>query len=109
MADRQDTIRRVLTQLEQIAAHLPPMAFRVDAERYSHEIGRLEAFGYDLDEYKIHFATDLYPNPSRSVRPGHDRVVQHQLLDKQVKAVLRYFAIEDKPIHFTGPIPSKPD
>lgn len=102
MPDRDDELHRVLSQLQQIVDHLPPTAFRIDADDYNRLVGRLEALGYDLAEHKIQ-PTDLYRNDRTQVRPGHEWIVQHQLLDRRSKALLMYFTIRDKTVIFSAP------
>lgn len=107
MSDREDKLRQVLSHLQQVVDHLTPISYKSDADDYNKLVGRLEALGYELEQYKIQPA-ELYRNDRTKVRPGHELIVQYQVLDRRAKALLMYFTLRNKTVIFSQPPAGSP-
>jgi len=98
LADHTDTIRRVYAHIKQLAEYPPELVYQDDVDRYHELLNKLDAAGYEVDDFRFDEQRDMYDawyGASREMRPD--------IFFRQVRALALYFEVRDKTVRFTAP------
>lgn len=80
----------------------------MEIDHFHRLVDRLEIAGFDTADFRINPATDMYHPVSGWSMDGNiiyspDKVMDARWFARQVRALLLYFEVRDKPVIFTGP------
>lgn len=106
MQDRDDIVRRVYVHIRQLAETPPDEVDERDVEWYHELLDRLDSAGFPTLEFRFDLHRDMY-----YPRAGWDgdlneiyatfRLMRPDVFARQVRALLIYFEVQEKPVIFT--------
>src|SRR5687767_3799319 len=93
-----DELRRVLTQIASMRAHLLPLSDERDAARFHEQLDRLGSAGYDVREFYVPDADMYHQRQSYNTTTGksnyaRERTVRPGVLESKMDAVLAFFQL----------------
>lgn len=108
MTTPDDVIRRVYVHIKQVAENPPEAVDMMEVDHYHRLLDRLDSVGWDTSNFRINPATDMYYpvagwNLDGNITYSPGKVMDSDWFARQVRALLLYFEVREKPVIFTVP------